>query len=59
MGRSHSSIESMDRYFTKTFRHFALSFLVIIALAFGVIIVVAPQLEEASPSPVDNVALPR
>ncbi len=52
-------MEWMDRYFTKTFRHFVLGFLVILALAFGVIIVVAPQLETVSPDPVDNVALPR
>jgi len=49
----------MDRYFTKTFRHFALSFLVIIALAFGMIIVVAPQLETTPQAAVDNTALPR
>ena len=55
----HSSMEWMDRYFTKTFRHFALGFLVILALAFGVIIVVAPQLETTPPGPVDNLALPR
>ncbi len=52
-------MEWMDRYFTKTFRHFALGFLVILALAFGVIIVVAPQLETTPPGPVDNLALPR
>jgi len=49
----------MDRYFTKTFRHFALGFLMILAVAFGVIIFVAPKLEEAPQNPVDNVALPR
>ncbi len=55
MGRS--SMEGMDRYFTKTFRKFAFSFFIIIAVAFGVIIVVAPYIEE-TPPPVDNLALP-
>ncbi len=47
----------MKRYFTPTFARFVFGFLAIIAVAFGVVIVVSSQAPHAAP--VDNVALPQ
>jgi hypothetical protein len=45
----------MNRFFTKTFFKFFFAFLIIIGIAFGVLVFTAGQ----TPSPVDNVALPK
>ena len=47
----------MKRYFTPTFARFFFGFLVIIAVAFGIIMVASSQLPRTAP--VDNVALPQ
>jgi lipopolysaccharide export LptBFGC system permease protein LptF len=44
----------MDRYFTKTFFKFFFAFLVIIAVAFGILLFTASQ----TPQPQEQIAVP-